>query len=80
MYFDIVKAVYITDYKVNLTFEDGKKGVVDLKDYVNSSKVFSKFTDIKYFKKFYIEDGILTWGQGEIDIVRCTPLIGQKTG
>ncbi len=68
MYFDIVKADYISDYKMNLYFEDGKKGLVDFKEYAKSGEVFSRFSDIGYFRKFYIEDGILTWGQGEVDI------------
>ncbi len=68
MYFDIIKAKYICDYKLNLTFEDNKNGIVDFIKYVKIGQVFSKFSDIKYFQNFYIEDGILTWGEGEIDI------------
>ncbi len=68
MYFNIIKAEYINDYKINLFFEDGKNGIIDLKEYVSKGDIFSKFTDMDYFKKFYIENGILTWGQGEVDI------------
>lgn len=82
MYFDIIKAVYIEDYKINLTFENGKKGIVNLKQYVGSSEVFSKFSDMEYFKSFNIEDGILTWGKGEVDIASETLYLkatGEKT-
>lgn len=68
MYFEIIKAEYISDYKLKLDFEDGKKGIVNLENYVNDKNIFSKFNDIEYFKNFYIDDGILTWGEGEIDI------------
>lgn len=67
MYFNIKKAVYVSEYTINLIFENGKEGTVDLKEYKGDG-VFSKFSDMDYFKKFYIEDRTLTWGKGELDI------------
>ncbi len=72
MYFDIINAEHISDYKINLFFEDGKSGIVDFKEYVKSGEVFLIFSDMEYFRKFHIEDGILTWGQGEVDIASET--------
>jgi len=68
MYFDIIKAEYISDYKLKLVFEDKKSGVVDFVKYLKAGKVFSRFSDINFFRNFYIEDGIISWGEGEIDI------------
>ena len=67
MYFDIIEAVYLDGYKIKLAFEDGKKGVVDLAGYVGQG-VFERFRDLVYFKKYKVEHGILTWGEGELDI------------
>jgi hypothetical protein len=68
MYFDIIKAEYLNDYKISLQFEDGSKGVADLSSYPNKNNVFRNFFDIEYFKNYQIEYGTLTWGDGDIDI------------
>lgn len=69
MYKDVVSAIYYEDYKIKLTFEDGKGGIVDFHKYLQKGGVFKKFSDLEYFKKFKIDDelGVLTWN-GEIDI------------
>ena len=68
MYFDILKVTYLTDYRIELVFENGKSGVVDLKEYVNDKDVFKAFNDIEYFKRFKIDYGALVWGDDELDI------------
>jgi len=69
MYKDVVSATYCEDYKIKLTFEDGKSGIVDFRKYLQKGGVFKKFSDLKYFKNFKIDDelGVLTWND-EIDI------------
>ena len=66
-YATVVK--YIGDYKLEITFETGEKGVVDLKDYSLEGGVFSKFADLNYFKQVFVhkELGVLTW-PGDVDI------------
>ena len=61
MDWDIVDLKYIEGYKLNLTFKNGKKGVIDLSDYSRRGGVFSRFTDMDYFKKVYIDHGVLCW-------------------
>jgi len=80
MYYEVIKAKYIKDYKLEITFEDGKKGVVDFKDYKNKGGLFNRFADIEYFKKFYINDevGVLCWPDG-LDIAPET-LYHKATG
>jgi len=67
--YDIVKAKYIEDFKVELTFENGRKGVVDFKGYAEKGGVFTPFADLEYFKQFSInrEIGALCW-PGGLDI------------
>ena len=61
MYWDIAKLEYLNDYRLLLTFENGKDGVVDLSSYTERDGVFSNFSDIDYFRKVYIDHGVLTW-------------------
>jgi hypothetical protein len=68
MFFDIVNAEHITDYKIKIEFEDGSRGEADLSEYPEENTVFKSFFDIEFFKKFKIEYGTLVWGNGEIDI------------
>jgi hypothetical protein len=69
MYYDVVSAEYVGDYKLKLSFANGKSGIVDLSDYVKKGGVFRKLADLENFKKFEInhELGVITW-DNEIDI------------
>lgn len=66
---DVILASYKDGYKIEVTFEDGAKGIVDFSKYLSRGGVFEKFKDIEFFKNFKINDelGVLTWGN-EIDI------------
>jgi len=69
MLYDIVSAVYNGGYRIKLTFDDGKKGIVDFSEYLSKGGVFDRFKDIEFFKKFSINDelGTITW-QNAIDL------------
>jgi hypothetical protein len=69
MLYDVVSAVYNGDYRIKLTFDDGKKGIVDFSEYLSKGGVFDRFKDIEFFKKFSINDelGTITW-QNAIDL------------
>ncbi len=79
MNFNVVKANYIKDYQIELTFQDGSIGIADLIGYVGKGEVFDNFQDKEYFKNFRIEFGTLTWGNGETDIAPET-LYSKATG
>jgi hypothetical protein len=66
---DVVSAHYKGGYKIEVTFEDGATGIVDLSKYLLKGGVFEKFRDIEFFKNFKINEdlGVLTW-EDEIDI------------
>jgi hypothetical protein len=68
MFFDIIKAQYVDDYRIKLHFEDGSTGIANLSDYPDKTNVFQKFFDLEYFKNFQINYGTLTWGDGDVDI------------
>ena len=69
MLLDVVSAEYRGGYKIKITFEDGKSGIVDFSSYLKKGGVFEKFKNINFFKSFSIDNeiGVLTW-KNEIDI------------
>jgi hypothetical protein len=80
MIHDVVSAVYRGGYKIEITFDDGKKGIVNFGKYLRRGGVFERFKDIEFFRTFAVnhEIGILTW-QDEIDIAPET-LYAEATG
>jgi hypothetical protein len=80
MIHDVVSASYKGEYKIEVTFDDGKGGVVDFSKYLAKGGVFSRFKDINFFRNFKInqELGVLTW-QDEIDVAPET-LYAEATG
>jgi hypothetical protein len=61
--FNVIKAQYQDDYKIFLTFDDGIKGVVDLKSFLfdQDCGVFTRLRDKEQFKNFTINSHTLTW-------------------
>ncbi len=80
MIHDVVSAVYRGGHKIEVTFDDGKKGVIDFVKYLRRGGVFGRFRDMDFFQRFTInqELGILTW-QDEVDIAPET-LYAAATG
>ena len=69
MVHDVISAVYKGDYRIELTFDDGKTGIVDFSKYLKKGGIFKRFQDIEFFKSFNVNEelGVLTWGD-KIDI------------
>lgn len=69
MIHDVVDAEYRGEYRIEIEFDDGRKGVVDFKGYLERGGVFDQFRDIEFFKRFSVNEdlGTLTWGN-EVDI------------
>ena len=80
MIHDVVSASYNGEYKIEVTFDDGKRGVLDFSKYLGKGGVFDRFKDINFFKNFKVnqELGVLTW-EDEIDIAPET-LYAEATG
>ena len=77
---DVVSAVYQGGYRLELEFDDGRRGTVDFSKYLGRSGVFKRFRDLEFFRNFKInkELGVLTWGD-EIDVAPET-LYAKATG
>ena len=60
----VVYARYLGEYRVEIYFDDGKEGVVDLSKYPDKGGVFSPLSDPDYFKKFFIDLNTLSWPNG----------------
>jgi hypothetical protein len=80
MIHDVVSATYQGSYRIELTFDDGKRGIVDFTPYLKRGGVFKRFRDLTFFREFRVNEefGTLTWGD-EIDIAPET-LYAKATG
>ena len=80
MIHDVIKAVYKGDYRIELYFDDGKKGIFDFSKYLKRGGVFKKFERLDYFRDFKVnhEIGTITWAD-ELDIAPET-LYAEATG
>lgn len=80
MIHDVVGAVYKGGYKIELTFDDGKSGIVDFSDYAARGGVFEHFRDLDFFRKFTVSQdlGTIVWGD-EVDVAPET-LYSEATG
>ena len=69
MYHDITDVRMLDGYKLHLTFDDGKSGILDCKPFIEKGGVFSKLRDPEFFRSVHVHDelGVLTW-DNEIDI------------
>ncbi|MBU8901170.1 MAG: DUF2442 domain-containing protein [Victivallales bacterium] len=69
MIHDVIDAKYCNNYRLEILFDDGKKGIVDLSRYAEKGGVFKKFKDLIFFRDFVVskELGTITWAN-EIDI------------
>jgi len=54
MYFNVVEALYIEEYKINLKFENGKTGVVNLAEYILQGEIFQPLQSLENFKNFTV--------------------------
>jgi len=56
----IIKAKYIADYKVEITFNDGLSGIVDLKNHLEGD-VYKPLKNVEFFRKIELDSWTLTW-------------------
>ncbi len=69
MYWSVVSAKYLDGYRLQVEFEDGKSGVVDLEPRLRRGPVFRRLLDVATFKQFRINPdfGVICWGD-DLDI------------
>ncbi len=77
MIHDVVAARSKGGYKIELTFDNGRSGVVDFSRYAEKGGVFRPFRDLAFFQKFRInsELGVLEW-DNHIDVAPETLYAG----
>ncbi|MBP7583467.1 MAG: DUF2442 domain-containing protein [Spirochaetes bacterium] len=68
MYFNIMKAEHVSDFKIRLFFSNGKSGIVDLESYIADGEIFSGIRAPEEFNKYFVDFGTLAWKNGDIDI------------
>lgn len=67
------KELKITELKIVselcmlVTFSNGEKRIFDAK-YLIKYPVYKKLEDFNVFKKAYIENGVIVWDNGKVDI------------
>ena len=61
----VMAAKYVRDYKLAITFEDGRTKEVDLTPYLNG-EIFEPLKDVEYFKKVRVNSDMETicWDNG----------------
>jgi len=67
-YLSINTATYLHDYRLKLSFNDGKEVEVDFKKFLCNSTHpdIQKYTNIDEFKKFHLNYGDLEWNDYEL--------------
>jgi len=65
MFIYVKNAKYLEDYKIEIEFSDGKKGIVDLSDELYG-EVFEPLKDKNLFSKIKVDEDLetITWKNG----------------
>ena len=74
MYWDVKTVKPLPDYRIYVEVEDGRKGIFDLKPYLDFG-VFRELRDVHYFNQVGLVFGAVTW-PNEQDIAPETLLAG----
>jgi hypothetical protein len=78
MFIEVIRAKYLTDYKIMLDFNDGVSKTVDL-EHELIGKVFEPLKDKNYFKSFSIKFNTIEWENGADFAPEFLYRIGEKT-
>lgn len=62
----VTQAQYVSDYKIKITFNDLKQGVIDLRDILQKDKraIFKELLDQRKFQKFKVDMDTVVWDNG----------------
>lgn len=60
MYWNVKSVKPLSNYRIYVEIEDGRKGIFDLKPYLDRG-VFRKLRDVHYFNRVGILFGAVTW-------------------
>ena len=67
-YLEIVRAEYLSGYKIRLAFNDGMVRVMDFEPFLRKAMNpdITKYRQLRNFKKFHLHYGDLMWGDFEM--------------
>ena len=60
----VTSANYVTDYTLELTFNDGLKAEIDFTEWINKYTFFKPLQDVEYFKNFSLDGWTVVWENG----------------
>ncbi len=63
----VISVKVVGELSLLITFSSGEERIFDM-SYLMKYPVYKKLVDYEFFKTVYIENGVLVWGNGEIDI------------
>lgn len=62
----VIKAVYLKGFEVLLYFNNNEQRIVNFLPFFSKlSGAYVKYSQIKFFKKFLVENGNIFWGENE---------------
>jgi uncharacterized protein YjbK len=59
----ITNAKYLNNYRIELEFNDNKKGVLDFEPYLNK-QIFEPLKNVSFFKEFKLNSWTIEWENG----------------
>jgi len=59
----VTNAIYIDDYKIEITFNDGLKNIIDLKNQL-WGEVFEPLKNLTFFRNFSLNPFTIEWENG----------------
>ena len=62
----ILKADYIEEYKIQVTFNKGESGIIDLRETIcqDNRPIFKELIDTNKFRQFTVEFNTIVWENG----------------
>lgn len=65
----IIKASYLKDYILNITFNDGVNKDIDFEPIIKArKKIFGEILNLEKFKQFKLNDWTVSWLDGKLDL------------
>lgn len=63
----VVKAEYLNDYKLSLTFSDGTNNIIDFQQKLEAHAIYKPYLKMNNFLKFKVDHGALRWPGNVLD-------------
>ena len=60
----VVSARYLSDFVLEIVFDDGAVKRVDFEPYTHRGGVFSPLADVEYFRRFFVDLNTVCWPNG----------------